>query len=148
MTPKEEPKSGEETLALKYESVVRQMISHEDDLTNQRMLWSAAFNGLLFAALGFTWGKADMKTPQAIFCYLGMAASVLATAGTCFATSAHLRLLHWWSAATRNIDYKGPGVMGAKPVEARWLFYVSPWILTTGFFGLGWLGILIFIRTH
>ena len=40
-----------------YESVVRDMISRENDLTNQRMLWMAAFNGLLFAALGFAWAK-------------------------------------------------------------------------------------------
>src|SRR5437588_8826124 len=42
-----------------YEATVRQMITTEDALTNQRMLWMAAFNGLLFAALGFAWDKAD-----------------------------------------------------------------------------------------
>jgi len=48
-----------------YEAVVREMITREDELTNQRMLWMAAFNGLLFAALGFAWGECpvDRRKP-------------------------------------------------------------------------------------
>jgi hypothetical protein len=148
MTKEEETKGRDESAILEYEPVIRQMLSHEDDLTNQRMLWSAAFNGLLFAALGFTWGKADSRTPATIFCCLGMATSALTTAGTCFAVTAQLRLLDWWSAATRKIGYIGPGVMGGKPIGLRWLFYFSPWVLITACFVLGWFGILIHVRTH
>lgn len=42
-----------------HESVVRGMITSVNELTIQRMLWMATFNGLLFATLGFAWDKPD-----------------------------------------------------------------------------------------
>ena len=37
--------------------VIRKMIIDENSLINNRITWLSAFQGLLFAALGFFWGK-------------------------------------------------------------------------------------------
>lgn len=40
-----------------YAAIVRSMIEHEDILRDQGLNWLVASNGLLMAALGFSWGK-------------------------------------------------------------------------------------------
>lgn len=71
-----------------YEATVREMITREDELTNQRMLWMAAFNGLLFAALGFAWGKPGAKFLTTVFSALGVSASFLNGLALIFASNA------------------------------------------------------------
>lgn len=36
-------------------------VMHENDLMNHRIIWFITLQGLLFAALGFSWGKTDAK---------------------------------------------------------------------------------------
>jgi hypothetical protein len=129
-----------------YEEVVRQMITREDELTNQRMLWTAAFNGLLFAALGFAWDKPDTRFLAVIISLLGIATSVLNGLGLIFASNAQRRLLFWWKLNMPK-HYAGPGVMGGEPLDPGRLysFYFTPWILLAFFFVLGWLAILWFV---
>ena len=76
-----------------YEAVVREMITREDELTNQRMLWMAAFNGLLFAALGFAWDKPGARFLTVVFSILGFTASFLNGLALLFASLAQRRLL-------------------------------------------------------
>src|SRR5438105_10912852 len=106
-----------------YEATVRKMITREDELTNQRMLWMAAFNGLLFAALGFAWGKTDAKFLTIVFSILGVAASALNGLALIFASNAQHRLLNWWH-ENKSESYRGPGVMGVEP-KAMFLLYFS-----------------------
>ena len=132
-----------------YEKVVRKMITREDELTNQRMLWTAAFNGLLFAALGFAWGKSDTKFLLIVFSILGFATSFLNCLALLFASKAQRRLLFWWKSNMPN-QYSGPGVMGGEPPHGKKLyaFFFTPWILLAFIFALGWLAILWFVWTY
>ena len=133
----------------KYEAVVREMITREDELTNQRMLWMAAFNGLLFAALGFAWDKPDARYLTVVFSILGFAASFLNGLALIFASNAQRRLLFWWKSRKPSL-YTGPGVMGGAPLDDKTLysFYFTPWISLAFIFAAGWLVILRVVWTH
>lgn len=128
-----------------YEATVREMITREDELTNQRMLWMAAFNGLLFAALGFAWDKPDAKFLTTVFSFLGISASLLNGLALIFASTAQRRLLFWWH-SKKSKTYTGPGVMGCEPLDKkRYSLYVTPWIVLAFVFTAGWLAILLFV---
>jgi hypothetical protein len=127
-----------------YESTVREMITRENDLTNQRMLWMAAFNGLLFAALGFAWDKAGARFLTLVFSILGVAASFSNGLALIFASTAQRRLLFWWH-SRKPRHYDGPGVMGYEPLDkGRYSLYITPWILLSFVFTAGWFAILLF----
>jgi hypothetical protein len=50
-------------------------IMHENDLMNHRITWFITLQGLLFAALGFSWGKTDAKNLIIILGLLGILTS-------------------------------------------------------------------------
>ena len=131
------------------EAVVRQMMTREDELTNQRMLWMAAFNGLLFAALGFAFDKPGAGHIAIVFCILGFTTSLLNGLAVIFASHAQRRLLYWWR-ANKPEHYTGPGVMGLEPLDndRSYSMYFSPWILLAFTFAVGWLAILHFEWIH
>jgi hypothetical protein len=128
-----------------HEAVVREMITREDELTNQRMLWMAAFNGLLFAALGFAWEKSDARFFEIVLSTLGIASSFLNGLTLISAMTAQRRLLLWWRKEVSN-TYYGPGVMGLEPPGKRvYSVYFAPWILLAFAFVVGWGAILIYV---
>jgi hypothetical protein len=128
-----------------YESVVRQMITDENTLTNQRMLWMAAFNGLLFAALGFAWDKPRAHFLAIVFSVLGVTASALNGIVLISAAHAQRRLLLWWHEKGPH-DYDGPGVMGHEPMDKKmYSHYLAPWVQLAFAFAAGWLAILIYV---
>lgn len=132
-------------VAEQYEATVREMITRENELTNQRMLWMAAFNGLLFAALSFAWGKADIKFLLIIISLLGVSASFLNALALIFASHAIRRLLFWWH-SNKSKTYIGPGVTGCEPLDKKmYSIYVTPWIVLALIFAAGWLAIFIFV---
>lgn len=132
-----------------YESVVRAMIAREDDLTDQRMIWMAAFNGLLFAALGFAWNKPDAGFLTVVFSILGILTSLLNGIALVFAADSLRRLMLWWESHHPH-GYSGPGVMGAEPRAGSKLygFYFTPWILLAVVFAGGWVAIFWFALKH
>jgi hypothetical protein len=128
-----------------YEAIVRDMIRSENELMNQRMQWMAAFNGLLFAALGFAWDKPGVKYLTTVFSLLGVSASFLNGIALIFTSNAQRRLLAWWH-SNKSKNYTGPGVMGCEPLDKKmYSFYVTPWITLAFVFTVGWLAILLFV---
>jgi hypothetical protein len=128
-----------------YESTIRKMITREDRLTNQRMLWLAAFNGLLCAGLGFAWGKEDAKFLAIVFSFLGFTSSFLNGLALTFSSRAQRRLLIWWN-NNKPKPYNGPGVMGCEPLDKKkFSLYLTPWIMLSYLFVLGWLAIFLFV---
>ena len=126
-----------------YETVLREMITQEDELVNERMLWMAAFNGLLFAALGFAWGKPETQFILTVFAVLGVLASLLNVLSLSFASMAQRRLLQWWD-ENKPEGYNGPGVMGQHPLDRKKLsLYITPWVLLAIAFAAGWVAILL-----
>jgi len=139
------PDHGTEQSDEKYESIVRDMITREDELTNQRMLWMATCNGLLFAALGFAWDKPGAIFLTVVFSFLGVSASLLNALALTFASTAQRRLLNWWH-SKKPEGYAGPGVMGSEPLdEKRYSLYITPWIILSLLFTAGWVAILLFV---
>ena len=128
-----------------YEAIVRQMITDENTLTNQRMLWMAAFNGLLFTALGFAWDKPRAHFLALVFALLGVTASSLNGFTLISAAHAQRRLVSWWR-EHRPLHYTGPGVMGHEPLDRKmYTHYLAPWVQLSFAFAAGWLAILIFV---
>lgn len=148
MTPMHVPTRMEpDRYKVNYEVIVRQMITREDELTNQRMLWMAAFNGLLLTALGFAWDKKDANDLTVVFSFLGFASSFLTVIPLFFASNAQRRLLLWWR-ENQPHGYKGPGVIGGKPVkgdEKLYTFFFTPWIILAVVFAVGWARILYIV---
>jgi len=133
------------SVAEQHEKTVREMITKENELTNQRMLWMAAFNGLLFAAIGFAWDKSGVKFLSIVISLLGISASFLNGLALIFASNAQRRLLFWWH-ENKPPSYVGPGVMGCEPLDKKlYSLYVTPWILLASIFTVGWLAILIYV---
>jgi hypothetical protein len=130
-----------------HEAIVREMITREDELTNQRMLWMAAFNGLLFASFGFAWDKTGARFLEIVLSCLGVATSLLTGLALVFAAHAQRRLLKWWHKSVSK-TYHGPGVMGVEPTDmhhgALSIFF-APWILLAVAFIAGWAFILHFV---
>jgi hypothetical protein len=128
-----------------YEVTVRQMFNREDELINHRMLWMAAFNGLLFTALGTAWDKPGAGPLTLVFAILGVASAALSGVALFYASNAQRQLLRWWH-ANRPTDYAGPGMMASEPPDKRgFSFYVTPWTALSALFAGGWLAVLILV---
>ena len=56
--------------------VARQLIAHENELINHRLMWFITLQGLLMAALGFAWDKLDARGLIFVFSGLGMLTAV------------------------------------------------------------------------
>jgi hypothetical protein len=118
------------------DETLRGMIARENDLLNQRTTWLATLQGLLFAALGFAWDKKGAEPLIAVFCFLGVAISILSLLGFVSVSMAVHRLHDWWQ-AHRPADYQGPDVVGLPP-RTRW---ANPWNALPLLFGLAWLAV-------
>lgn len=103
---------------------VRHMIDRENDLINYRITWLTTINGLLFAALGFSWDKPTGSQLIQVICALGFVISLIQLAATISANMAIARLVDWWE-NNKPKDYDGPGVMGFQPIRNRALVYLS-----------------------
>jgi hypothetical protein len=139
-------KKKSESLGEKYEATVRDMITQQNQLTDQRMAWMTTCNGLLFAALGFTLGKPDAPFLTKIICFLGVSASFLSGIALVLASHAARRLLLWWQ-KNKPEGYDGPGVMNVRSPEREKFYYVyfAPWTLLSFLFTAGWVAILLFV---
>jgi len=127
------------------EGIVRSMISREDDLVNHRMSWLAAFNGLLFAALGFCWDKPAAIPLTQVFGWVGILVSAFHAEGIYEAGWAQRRLSIWWR-ERKPETYDGPGVTGNKPFGKNYgLMLINPWLLTATIFVVTWAIVLFYI---
>jgi hypothetical protein len=127
----------------RHEDAIRALVKHESEVTNNRMIWSAAFHGLLFAALGFCWDKEDTSNLIGVFCTLGIFVSFLNTIGLVYSSKATRQLLIWWH-ENKPLDYKGPDIIGLSPKNPySILYYFAPWNLLSMLFMFGWFAIFI-----
>ncbi|MHB0929332.1 MAG: hypothetical protein ACYC3W_10625 [Candidatus Nanopelagicales bacterium] len=127
------------------EDIVRSMIQREDELINHRLTILATVQGLLFAAAGFVWDKADGNKLIKILCWLGLFIAVVSLSSLFGSTRAMSRLLSWWE-EKKPIDYDGPGVMGMPPNSKIVSFiskFIGPWSLFPMLFIVAWMAIWI-----
>ncbi len=128
-----------------YEDIAREMVRHENELMNHRLTWLLTLEGLLFAALGFAWGKDDSPSAKGlvyVFCGIGAFVPVLTLFILDAAQKALIRLRDWWEDA-RPPDYKGPGIIGYwhKPALIAWFV---PWRILPATFVVAWLFVACF----
>jgi hypothetical protein len=130
------------TNPLQYESVVREMIWHEDEVVHHRMTWMTTLNGLLFTALGFLWGKASSRYVIILICVLGIFVCISCYILLVSATHAMRQKREWWE-AHKPKDYDGPGVIGLVSLGPKKIHrladYVAPWDAMALVLSLTWL---------
>jgi hypothetical protein len=117
-------------------ALYRSMVQTEDEQVHRRLSWLGAFQGFLFAALGFSWGK-DPNLPLVI-CGLGFAVASLVFAGIFISALATRRTRILWL-KKKPRDYKGPDIFGFYPQWARFTHFLTPELLLPLVFGVAWI---------
>ena len=129
------------TASVEEAKIVREMIRHENELMNHRFSWFNTLQGLLFAALAFSWEKTGATGLAYMFCMLG----ALLCVSTFYSLRANLlaisALRDWWD-KHRDIDYHGPDIIGRRP-DHKSLPILRPYVLFPISFGIAWIWIAI-----
>lgn len=119
---------------------IREMIKNENELINHRLTWLGTFQGLLFAALAFSWDKSDAKMMVLVFGILGISVAISIWIGTCRANKVINGLDSQWD-NIKPKDYKGIDVEGVRSRSGciGWLMpgYFIPWA-----FAVAWIALL------
>jgi hypothetical protein len=122
-------------------SQLRSMVQHEAEQLHRRLSWLGTFQGFLFAALGFSWGKSNSL--KLIICLLGITVAMLILVGIFTAMLAMRRLRALWLSKKPG-DYDGPDIFGYFPEAAPWTVFTSPEILLPLAFSAAWIAIMIY----
>lgn len=122
-------------------AIIREMIKHENELTNHRLGWLLTVEGLLFAALSFAWDKPEKEGLIVILSNLGIVVAGSAQVVLHAANMAFLELDGWWK-AHRPRRYIGPDVCGFRfrPHEAFW-GHITPLRMVPLLFIVSWFSI-------
>ncbi len=128
---------------MEYIKLARSVVEHESEVTNHRMIWTAAFHGLLFTALSFVWGQPDARRLISAFALLGISVSLLNTYALVMSSVATRHIMIWWT-KNKPIDYAGPDIIGIAPDNPRSvIYYFAPWNILSFLFSFGWLAVFI-----
>jgi|GEM_PF-2549768 len=122
--------------------VIRQLIQHENELTNHRMGWLNTVQGLLFASLAFAWDSTSGTNLITILSVVGIGSAILAYVSLLMSSYAMNQLLGWWDQNSQG--YTGPPVIGAKFVpHTSILAFFAPSNLLSLLFIFAWVGVLM-----
>jgi hypothetical protein len=130
MTPNSNTRIATEERA----NIVRDMIEHENDVTNHRVTWLLTIQGFLLAALAFAGNDAAGLVPY--LCVLGIIGSALTILNVSFSTTAVSRLVEWWN--NHSEGYEGPPVIGIGFKPGSILNYLSPSNLFSAALVIAW----------
>jgi hypothetical protein len=109
-------------------------VMHENDLMNHRITWFITLQGLLFAALGFSWGKTDAKNLIIILGFLGIL------------TSTSSALVLWGGANAIEELLNNPTITKALGRKSKWNEkYFYPWYSFPLLFAIAW-AIILFTK--
>jgi hypothetical protein len=122
-----------------YAADIRRMIQHENELVNNRITWMATSNGLLFTALGFSWGKSTVLAYALAVLGIAVCASAFASLSIAAEAVKHLNQL-WLEKLIVEADV--PPVIGQE-TSSRWLRLLLPWNSLPVMFAVGWVGICV-----
>lgn len=134
----------------RYANIARELHKHEDNLLHMRFTWLSNLQGLLFAALGFTW-KEHVWYIVLVICLMGIIVSVSFMAIVITGRAAQKNIADWEENSLNQFgQYKGPPLKGyqypKKPTKAQWLRRrLSPWRLMPWVFIVAWSAILAFM---
>lgn len=91
-----------------YADSLREMVRHENELTNHRLTWMATLNGLMLTGLGFIWGKPYDKQVIAVFCILGIIVCFSGFLSLQIAEDSKFELLRLWKEKNISSDMIPP----------------------------------------
>jgi hypothetical protein len=133
----------DDTPNIEYVKLVRSLIEHESEVTYHRMIWTAAFHGLLFAALGFVWDKKDAWGLINTFSFLGIVVAILNTYALVMSSAATRQILMWWK-DNKPDSYVGFELIGLAPKNPNsYLYFIAPWNILSLAFVCGWISVLV-----
>lgn len=130
--------------AFEMAEIIRSMIRHENDLMHHRTQWLATFQGLLFAALGFTWKITDALALVVLLSVVGIVSALSGHIALTSAADAIENLKGWWE-VNRPVSYKGPDVIGLRRKES-WKDIFVTWNLLPWLFVVAWVLVPILYR--
>jgi hypothetical protein len=138
----EAPEAGTELAA-----VVREMIKHEDDLTNQRMSWFLTIEGLLFAALSFGWDK-NRWLVSGVLAPAGFAVCLSCRFSLVLGPTTVGKLVSKWDTELMPRSYHGVDVVGMRVNVSRMRQFLWPWNSVPLALALAWVaaGVLRFVQ--
>jgi hypothetical protein len=119
-------------------NIIREMIRHEDNLLVNRTNWMITLQGLLLAALAFSWDRHMAVT--FLIGGLGILYSLFFIRYLNLTDKAIFKLLKWWD--DNGADYDGPSVIGLRDEE---IIGPPPWKLLPWTFIISWV-FLLFTR--
>ncbi|MBT3878054.1 MAG: hypothetical protein HOF76_03225 [Candidatus Scalindua sp.] len=122
--------------------VYRDLIRHENELTNHRLSWFILMQAVLFAGLGTMWGK-DV-TPLLILSAVGFVVCIPFGYVLSLNDAAISSLLARWSKDCDNQE-SHPPLIGFDKAKFVWLL---PWNSVPYIFGCTWIGILWLLCTR
>ena len=120
----------------KTAATLREMVRHEDAQRDSRMTWLCQLEGLLFASLGFAWGKSKRLTNVLIA--LGMIVAVFVFLGLVTGTLAHKNISNQWR-KLRPRDYNGPDIFGLYSEKFWFLAFLAPENIIPIVFFVAWI---------
>jgi len=118
-----------------YDRIIREMIQHESVLTDHRMTWMWALQGLLFTTLGLLWEKSVLAT--LVVCGLGMISSISVGYSILVSIKATNTLINDWENKLGDNAVQYPRIEALQGHEMRFR-YLLPWRLFPFLFPSAW----------
>ena len=118
-------------------AIIRDMIFKEDEFVNHRLTWLVTVQGLLFAALGFAWGKGTALT--GLLGAIGIVVSITSFVCLLVSQQAIHGLVKKWDLRKKD-DYVGPDIIGFRSSAIVGL--LLPWIILPLLFVVAWIFVL------
>lgn len=126
-----------------HAEIVRAMIRHEDTITNYRISWFTAVQGLLFAGL-FVAYQAKIALIFSVIIGVGVGSCILTSISLIIGTRAKAAITRWWSENSQG--YSGPPVVGYYPAHNSVLGHLAPSNLLPYVFIVAWGEIILLLR--
>ena len=126
-----------------YADRVRSMVEHENSMRDQRLNWLIASQGLLIAALGFSWGKDKLLV--LLLAIVGLLFCISIGADLYCNTLAIRKLASSWKKRCQS-DYDGPGVtaLRSKDVTPGIIIRLYPWNVLPSSLSVFWITIFFY----
>lgn len=113
----------------------RDLIKHENDLTNHRLTWLLTAEGLLFAALGFGLSKDNPDVGKHLIPVLSLVGVTLAASGSIVLDAADAAICRL-SAVAPHVNGKEADVLGYRGLPMLGL--LAPWRIYPPMFIVAW----------
>jgi hypothetical protein len=125
----------------RMEQTARELIRHENDLVNQRIGWLVQTEGLLFAALAFSWTPA----PKLSFILAAVGIATAASIGSAIAlySPAVRGIEAWWIRSVPEHQRVDRLVMGLSAPSRGLAKALRPWRALPYVFGVTWAAVVL-----